>query len=110
MPNRAFDPTAKNSDPKATAAGLLGLTNPAIKEMHDKFGGYEGIDKLDATQNIVVSTFYLRHRIRQARGNLVRALAGYGTGIGYAHRIINAANALKTSDNPMATLRGYLGK
>jgi hypothetical protein len=105
-----FLPTAKYSDPAKTAAGLMGLTDPAVKDLRDLHEGYDRVDKFDPARNIAASSRYLRLRIKRTRGNLRQALAGYGPGIGYADRILEAAGRLNRAEDPLAVLRECLGK
>jgi soluble lytic murein transglycosylase-like protein len=73
-------------------------------------GGYENVDKRDAAQNIAASTRYLGYLISKNSGNLAKALAHYGPHAAYANSIIRAAEALKTSCDPVVTLIGHFGK
>jgi len=105
-----FLPTAKYSDPAKTAAGLMGLTDLAVKDLRDLHEGYDRVDKFDPARNIAASSRYLRLRITRTRGNLRQALAGYWPGFGYADRILEASGRLKSAKDPLAVLRECLGK
>ncbi len=104
-----FHPNAPN--PHTTAGGLLGLTDPAMKDVQAHYQGTRNIDRYDPAQDIDAGSRYLALRILWADGDVSRALAGYGHGPAYAARVINAAHALQAKPaNPMQSLRQYLGQ
>jgi soluble lytic murein transglycosylase-like protein len=103
-----FDPKAKK--PTSSAVGLMGLTRDAIKDLQERYDGYDDIDKFDAEQNIDAASRYLSLRVKWAHGDVRKALAGYGEGTAYADSILRAENLLKNAKNPLAVLQECFGK
>jgi len=104
-----FNPNAQNGH--SSAAGLLGVTGRAMKDLQNKYGVYSNTDLYNPAQNIDAGSKYLGLRIYRAHGNIDRALAGYGDGPAYATRVTAAANALGNNPkNPMQILKQYIGK
>ena len=103
-----FDPFAQNSS--SSAAGLLGLTDLAIKDLNRVYEGFSNVDKYDPGQNIDAATQYIALRVQYASGNVFKAISGYGTGSSYAVNVLQAAAALELNPpDPMQTLRQIIG-
>lgn len=105
-----FNPNAQNHS--STAGGLLGLTSPAIQDLREHVPEYADVDvdKYDPVQNIEAGSQYLALRIDRAGGDVARALAGYGTGPGYATSILDATAALEADPvDAMQVLQDIFG-
>ncbi|WP_152544070.1 lytic transglycosylase domain-containing protein, partial [Thermoanaerobaculum aquaticum] len=97
----SFDPGAHRPNPeKETARGLMGVTKAAAQDVG---ANYERL--FDPVENIKAGSAYLRLRTSWAKGNVEKALAGYGTGPNYAQAILRCAECLKASaGEPMTCL------
>lgn len=103
-----FDPLGKN--PHSTAAGLMGVTKTAITDLNRrKIGGYSYGQVYLPDINIQMGTYTLRNFERQL-GTVEVALSHYGPPGRYAAEIVHAAAVLRSSADPMQTLRQELGK
>jgi RHS repeat-associated protein len=96
-----FDPGAHRPNPeKETARGLMGVTKAAAQDVGANY------DRLfDAVENVKAGSAYLQLRTTWAKGDVEKALAGYGTGPNYAKAILQCAECLKASPGePMTCL------
>ena len=105
-----FDPNALTKDPASTAAGLMGVTETAIRE----------VNRVDNTRlsyqqvyisgtNIEMGSRYLRIMIRRF-GSTPDGLDKYGTGPGYSRNVLAAAAALPKSGDGMDVLLQQIGR
>jgi RHS repeat-associated protein len=97
----SFDPGAHRPNPeKETARGLMGVTKAAAQDVG---ANYERL--FDPVENVKAGSACLRLRTSWAKGNVEKALAGYGTGPNYAQAILRCAECLKASaGEPMTCL------
>jgi RHS repeat-associated protein len=90
----SFNETAKTKDPKSTAAGLLGVTKTALKDL----SGYKYEDtSTKGIENIKAGTEYIKLRIKRANGSVEKGLDGYGTGSGYGKSLLDCEKCLKSA-------------
>ena len=101
-----FNPSVKNASSSAT--GLMQMTKGAVDEANKntpKGVHYEHSEMTDPATNIQCGTYYLAIRIKWAKGNLKGGLEGFGTGSGYADKILACETCLtKKPDDAMTCL------
>ena len=104
-----FDPDVVTKDPSSTAAGLMGVTRTAIREVNRVDGTALSYDQVrTAASNLEMGTRYLRIMIKRFGGRSA-GLDRYGTGPGYSRSIAAAAAALAGAADPMGVLVREIG-
>ncbi len=91
-----FDPKTKNSSSSAT--GLMQMTKGAVTEVNKntpKGVHFNHSEMTDPEKNIACGTYYLTIRIKWAKGNIKKGVEGFGTGAGYADKILDCETCLQ---------------
>jgi hypothetical protein len=93
-----FDPAVKNSSSSAT--GLMQMTKGAVMQVNKstpKGVHFEHSEMTDATKNIECGTYYVKIRTEWAGGDLKKGLEGFGTGAGYADKILTCESCVQAA-------------
>lgn len=93
-----FVPTVKNSTSSAT--GLMQMTKGAVKQVNEstpKGVHFEHSEMTDAAKNIECGTYYVKIRMDWAGGDLKKGLEGFGTGAGYADKILTCESCVQAT-------------
>ena len=91
-----FNAAAKNSSSSAT--GLMQMTKGAVTQVNKstpKGVHFEHSEMTDAAKNIECGTYYVKIRTEWAGGDLKKGLEGFGTGPGYADKILTCESCVK---------------
>jgi hypothetical protein len=91
-----FDPAVKNSSSSAT--GLMQMTKGAVTQVNKstpKGVHFEHSEMTDSAKNIECGTYYVKIRTEWAGGDLKKGLEGFGTGPGYADKILTCESCAK---------------
>lgn len=93
-----FDPAVKNSSSSAT--GLMQMTKGAVTQVNKstpKGVHFEHSEMTDSAKNIECGTYYVKIRTEWAGGDLKKGLEGFGTGAGYADKILTCESCVKAT-------------
>jgi hypothetical protein len=104
-----FDPKVKNSGSSAT--GLMQMTKGAVDQVNKstpKGVHFTHSEMTNSARNIECGTYYLQIRIDWEKGSIKKGLEGFGTGPGYADKILDCETCIKTTPASRDTCLGHI--
>lgn len=106
-----FNPAVKNKGSSAT--GLMQITKAAVIDVNTNFGSHGAnfthADMTDPVKNIQCGSWYLKLRVKWAKGDVAKGLAGYGTGSAYAASLLKCETCRKQKPDSIDCLKATHG-